>query len=180
MSLRDRRALGAAAVATALLGLAWLWFRPVPSAVGTASTEERAQGKAGAIPRIDLARIDASRSPSGAGDIDVFQFGAPSTKIVVRATPPPPVVTPPVVANGPDVADAPTPVPVMNVHYIGTVADKKGLKVVVLMTDRKEILTGRAGDWVANRLKIVSIGVESVDVQDMGSDHVRRIPLRAN
>jgi hypothetical protein len=26
----------------------------------------------------------------------------------------------------------------------------------------------------------VSIGLESVDVQDLGSDHVRRIPLRAN
>ena len=68
----------------------------------------------------------------------------------------------------------------MNVKYIGTVADKKGLKVAVLMTDRKEVLTGKAGDVVANRLKIVAIGLESVDVQDMGSDRVRRIPLRAN
>ncbi len=68
----------------------------------------------------------------------------------------------------------------MSVKYIGTVADKKGLKVAVLMTDRKEVLTGKAGDVVANRLKIVAIGLESVDVQDMGSDRVRRIPLRAN
>jgi hypothetical protein len=68
----------------------------------------------------------------------------------------------------------------MNVKYIGSVADKRGLKVAVLMTDRKEVLTGRAGDVVANRLKIVNIGLESVDVQDLGSDRVRRIPLRAN
>lgn len=77
-------------------------------------------------------------------------------------------------------APTPTPVPAMNVKYIGSVADKKGLKVAVLMTDRREVLTGKAGDLVANRLKIVSIGLESVDIQDVGSDHIRRIPLRAN
>ncbi len=163
-----------------LLGLAWVWLRPAPAVVGAPATGERTQAKGGQIPRIDLARIDRKPTPSGAGETDVFQFGAPSTKIVMRATAPPLVMNPSMVASGPDVAAAPTPVPAMNVKYIGTVADKKGLKVAVLMTDRKEVLTGKAGDLVANRLRIVSIGLESVDIQDIGSDHIRRIPLRAN
>ena len=52
--------------------------------------------------------------------------------------------------------------------------------MAILLTDRQEILTGRSGDVVANRLKIVSIGLESVDVQDVGASGVRRLPLKGN
>jgi hypothetical protein len=176
----SQRAIVLGVAALAALGLAWAWLRPAPAPVGRAAGEDPRQAKGDRIPRIDLARIDTKLEPSGAGDTDVFQFGAPSAKIALQATPPPVVVNPSTVAGGPDVAPTPTPVPVMNVKYIGTVADKKGLKVAVLMTDQKEVLTGKAGDVVANRLKIVSIGLESVDLQDLGSDHIRRIPLRAN
>jgi hypothetical protein len=66
----------------------------------------------------------------------------------------------------------------LNVHFIGTLEVKKNnLLVAVLVTDQKEVLTGKPGDIVANRLRIIRIGLESVDVQDMGSDSVRRIPL---
>jgi hypothetical protein len=136
-------------------------------------------GKASPLPRIALSRLDAQVAPTAAGETDVFQFGAPSTKMVPGATPRPVEASAPV-TMAPVESPTPPPVPVMNVKYIGSVDDKRGLKVAVLMTDRKEVLTGRAGDVVANRLKIVSIGLESVDVQDVGSDHVRRIPLRAN
>jgi hypothetical protein len=180
VSVRDRRAIGGAAGVALLAGVGWIWLRPAPTTVSGPAAEERADAKASQVPRIDLARLDQKPAPSGAGETDVFQFGAPSTKIVLRATPPPVVMNPSMVAPGPDVVPTPTPVPAMNVKYIGSVADKKGLKVAVLMTDRKEVLTGKAGDLVANRLKIVSIGLESVDIQDVGSDHIRRIPLRAN
>ena len=33
---------------------------------------------------------------------------------------------------------------------------------------------------VANRFRIVKIGLESVDIQEVGSDQVRRIPLKGN
>jgi hypothetical protein len=69
----------------------------------------------------------------------------------------------------------------LSVKYIGAMEDKKrGLKVAILLTDRQEILTGRAGDVIANRLKIVNIGLESVDVQDVGAQSVRRLPLKGN
>jgi hypothetical protein len=89
---------------------------------------------------------------------------------VALATPPPaPVPT------------GPPPPPPLNVKFIGSVEDKRrGLKVAVLLTDRQEILTGKAGETVANRLKIVTIGLESIDVQDVGASAVRRIPLKGN
>jgi hypothetical protein len=42
------------------------------------------------------------------------------------------------------------------------------------------VLTGQPGEVVGNRFRIVKIGLESVDVQEVGSDQVRRIPLRGN
>ena len=50
----------------------------------------------------------------------------------------------------------------------------------MLMTERKEVLTGQVGEMVANRFRIVQIGLESVDIQEVGSDQVRRIPLKGN
>jgi hypothetical protein len=174
---------GAVVVAIAALGLlwaAWGWLHPAPALVSARPEGETGRAGGEAIPRIDLARIDVGAGPSRAGNTDVFQFGAPSTRVAARPTTPPVVAPEPTLPTGPEPSPVPTPVPAMSVKYIGTVADKKGLKVAVLMTDRKEVLTGKAGDVVANRLKIVAIGLESVDVQDVGSDRVRRIPLRAN
>jgi hypothetical protein len=163
---------------------AWLYMRPrsrslVPLAgvapTGRVETVDE-------VPRIALSRLDVKEPPTSAGGTDIFQFGAPSSKETPQANPaaPPPTMAAGAPMPAPVVSHMAPPAPVMNVKYIGTVADKKGLKVAVLMTDRREVLTGRPGDVVANRLKIVSIGIESVDVQDVGSDHVRRIPLRAN
>jgi hypothetical protein len=187
VKLPNRRGIAAVLIAVTLAVAAWVLLRPrlgPPAPRTAASAGARGAGKSQDLPRIDLARLDEKKPSSGAGDGDIFQYGAPSTHAVQRPPPTtagggnagPPPTPPPVVEASP----TPPPVPVMNVKYIGSVADKKGLKVAVLMTDRKEVLTGRAGDIVANRLKIVSIGLESVDVQDVGSDRVRRIPLRAN
>jgi hypothetical protein len=43
-----------------------------------------------------------------------------------------------------------------------------------------EILTGAEGELVANRYKIVEIGLESVTVSVEGSDSTQKIPLRTN
>jgi hypothetical protein len=163
-----------------------VWFETRPEAAGPAapsgSPSRRRPDPVENVPHIALSRLDAKAPAARAGDTDIFEFAASSARRgeagSAPAPPPPTTAAAPVAA--PLVSPTPPPVPVMNVKYIGTVADKKGLKVAVLMTDRREVLTGRPGDVVANRLKIVSIGLESVDVQDLGSDHVRRIPLRAN
>jgi hypothetical protein len=71
-------------------------------------------------------------------------------------------------------------VPPLNLKYLGSVENRAGVKVAVLLTDRKEVLTGQAGETVANRYRISRIGLESVDLEDMASGQSRRIPLRGN
>ena len=47
----------------------------------------------------------------------------------------------------------------------------------MFLTDKEEVLTGQAGQLVGNRFRIVRIGLESVDIQEVGSEQTRRIPL---
>ena len=136
------------------------------------------------VPRIDLARLEARSSPPPTGRRDLFAFGsAPSHAAAAVPTPAPaPTATPAASAGaGPDDASAPgARGAAFNVKYIGSVEDKRGLKVAILLTDKREILAGQAGDLLANRIRIVKIGFESVDIQDVGSDRVRRVPLKGN
>jgi hypothetical protein len=175
----------------ALLGLlaaglvAVLLLRPWKDAAPTAVTPagKRGQAAAGNVPAIDLERLKAPHAGSLAGRRDIFRFGPPPTlapRPEQRAenrqpvpTLPPPTVPPMTVATAP-------PVPMMNVKYIGSLENKQGLRVAVLLTDRQEVLTGQTGEVVANRFKIVKIGYESIDIQDLGSDRVRRIPYKGN
>jgi hypothetical protein len=68
----------------------------------------------------------------------------------------------------------------MNLKFIGSVGNAEGVKVAVLVTERNEVLTGQRGDVVANRYRIANIGIESVDVEDVGTGQSRRIPLKGN
>jgi hypothetical protein len=128
------------------------------------------------LPRIGLDRLQKPYGGIEMGKRDIFDFGPPPP------TPPPPPAPPTPIPTA--VAEA-TPMaptlPPMNVKYIGSLADnEKGVKVAVLLNDRREVLTGGVGEVVANRFRIVSIGLESVDLQDMGSNRVQRIPLKGN
>jgi hypothetical protein len=173
---------GLALAAAASVG--WVVLRDASPAVApAASAAEASTGtvKRGPdLPRIDLARLDRPRPDSGVGRRDLFDFATPPP------TPPPPMPSAPPVAVAeetppPVTVPTPPPQPPQNNKYIGSIDEgKKGLKVAVLMTDRKEVLTGQVGEVVANRYRIVKIGLESVDVQDVGSEQVRRIPLKGN
>ena len=105
--------------------------------------------------------------------------------------PPPPVrrpSAPPGAAGGSGGCPAARPrrpsvtpsLPPLNLKYIGSVENKAGVKVAVLVTDRREVLTGQAGEVVANRYRIARIGLESVDLEDVSSGQSRRIPLKGN
>ncbi len=177
LSRREIVLLGLVGVGALVLIVRWLW--PVDAAAGaTAALADPGP----AVPRIDLARLDKLPSSSDAGRRNLFAFGAavredPEPRVFVPT--PPPVTTPP---NGAALAAArsPTPgLPPLNVKYIGSVENATGVKVAVLVTDRKEVLTGQAGQLVANRYRVAHIGLESVDLEDVSTGQSRRLPLRA-
>ncbi len=70
--------------------------------------------------------------------------------------------------------------PPLKLWFIGSVENKAGVKVAVLVTDKREVLTGQAGQMVANRYRIARIGLESVDLEDVASGQSRRVPLKGN
>jgi hypothetical protein len=173
---------GAAAVLA--LGLAaafYFWARSgTPSTASADGTAPRGPagpvGTESDVPRIDLGRLESPKDRSGAGRRDLFDFGvppAPPPPPATVATPVPEVAGPPL----PPPPPTPTPLPPLTVRYVGAIEDKRGLRVAVFLTDKEEVLTGQAGQLVGNRFRIVRIGLESVDIQEVGSDQTRRIPL---
>ena len=183
------RAQQGAAGAVLVVGLAvalYFWARSGPpstaSADGAAAGGGGGAGPVGAepeVPRIDLARLDARKvTEPGMGRRDLFDFGVASREVgsdgdAVTVATPPPFVGP----AAPTPPPTPTPLPPLNIRYVGAIEDKRGLKVAVFLTDREEVLTGQAGQLVGNRFRIVRIGLESVDIQEVGSEQTRRIPL---
>ena len=172
-------------LALVALGVAALVLQRLNNPAGTPAARARSEPLPPPVPRIDLARLSAERPDSGAGERDLFQFGAaPRSKddeeelpIVTVPVPTPQPVLPVDGASGPaGVASLPP----LSLKYLGSVENRAGVKVAVLLTDRKEVLTGRAGDTVANRYRIARIGLESVDLEDVASGQSRRIPLRGN
>lgn len=185
-SYRLRPEVGLFAVALLVLG-GWSWSRATGvrslASFGLGAAEPRSAEPS--LPRIALDRLE--REPPETDETqmrDPFRFGQakPPSSAAGGATPaPPPSLAPPPVDAGPALPPPPPTLPPFGVKFVGAIEQKGGLKVAVLLSDeRKEVLTGREGDTVANRLKIVKIGLESVDVQDVGSERVRRIPLKGN
>jgi hypothetical protein len=148
---------------------------PGPAAPVRAGERSRPGPAESPLPVIGFDRIANPPPAPGLGARDLFDFGAPPPTPEPPPTPKPreeeaaPVVTVP----------TPTPLPPLNIKYIGAV-ERRGVKVAMLMTERSEVLTGQAGETVGNRFRIVKIGLESVDIQELGSDQVRRIPLKGN
>jgi hypothetical protein len=169
-----------AVAGAAVLLLAWgLMPGDAPGPATPVRAGERARPAAveSPLPVIGLARIANPAPAPGLGSRDLFDFAAPPPPPISsprpRSTemdnePPPPITVP-----------TPTPLPPLNIKYIGAV-ERRGMKVAMLMTERGEVLTGQAGDVVGNRFRIVKIGLESVDIQEVGSEQVRRIPLKGN
>ena len=186
LSRREKGLLGLVALAAvAVTGWALRHSDAAPAVLGKPRTTRSLPS----VPRIDLARIDAPRGENLAGRRDLFAFGRAAEPEEDRT--PPPVVAPPLVSPGaggapgmPGDAVASLPVtpslPPLKLWFIGSVENKAGVKVAVLVTDRREVLTGQAGQIVANRYRIARIGLESVDLEDVSSGQSRRIPLKGN
>jgi hypothetical protein len=137
------------------------------------------------VPIIDLGRLQHEAAGLEAGERDVFAFGgsgpsvalagAPSVPVPAPA-PPPAMVAPPAsgaAGVGPGTGGfAPLPF-----KFIGRVKAPSGVMVAALLTDSKEVITGREGDMVALRYRVAHIGEESVDLVDVISGREQRIRL---
>src|SRR5262249_44864513 len=127
---------------------------------GTPAARARAEPLPPAVARIDLARLRAERPETAAGKRDLFRFGSgvrdsdDLAQLPPVDTHPDPQPTPAI-----DTAYAPPApsLPPLNLKYLGSVENRAGVKVAVLLTDRREVLTGRAGELVANRYRIARI-----------------------
>jgi hypothetical protein len=168
-----------AVLALAVLAAGWLWLArdDAPASPAPARGSRAARGRAVEIPRIDVARLTEPRPPASVGKRDLFAFGAGPGKPADAESSPPLTTT---TATPVTLPAGPPPAPPMNLKYIGNLESKQGLKVAVLLTDRREVLTGQVGELLANRFRIVKIGLESVDIQEVADGRVRRIPLRGN
>lgn len=73
--------------------------------------------------------------------------------------------------------------PRIDLKFAGLVETKTlggAIKKYAVLLDGTEILTGAEGDLVANRYRIVQIGLESVTVGVAGSNDTQLIPLQSN
>jgi hypothetical protein len=183
--VKDRRRYLLAAVLLPILGWALLRLRagaPAPAAQGEAASGRRTAAQKEAIPEIGLERLNRLGGEVAVGDRDIFAFderrlarGGPAGGDLptVIVTPPPSVeVAPP----PPTVAPSPPPARI-NLKYVGIVESERGARAALFVTERNEVLVGQAGDVVAHRYKVVKIGLESVDMQEVGTDRVQRIPF---
>jgi hypothetical protein len=111
----------------------------------------------------------ASRNP--------FRFGEPPPppppppRPIVQAPPqppPPPVVQTPPQPQGP---------PAISLKFVGVMQLPNGTKVAAL-TDGRGTMTGREGDVIDGRYRIVRIGVESIVMEYVDGKGRQTIPLR--
>jgi len=174
-----------------LLAAAFLVYRTLSPSTPRATPPSR-QGRTADgsdIPRIGLDRLASMAPQAKAGRRDLFTFGSALSaddddEGEQAGDPPdsskePPVV--PVATPNPQVTPPLAPrLVAINLKYVGSLESAGGLKVAVLLTDRNEILYGQVGQQVANRFKILRIGLESVEVLDEGSGQSRRIPFKGN
>ena len=173
MVKREKVLVGAVA-GLGLVALALFLMRPGRPVVSGAPTSPRAAPAEAQVPRIALGRVGEPRGDAEVGRRDIFDFGRPPT--------PPPTPPPPTVAAMPTPPPEPTPTPLppLTVKYMGSLEAKKGIKVAFFLTDKREVLQGQVGDTVMNRFRVVKIGLESVDIQELGTSQLRRLPLRGN
>jgi hypothetical protein len=86
-----------------------------------------------------------------------------------------PGATQPVVPTGPP---PPPPPPPINLKYFGTAIRANGTQQAFLLNGEGVYLAS-VGDIVARKYKIVSIGANSIQVEDLQNDNTQSLPLQA-
>jgi hypothetical protein len=174
-----RRQLGLLALLVGVALLLWFWGFRSPVAAPSAS-RDKAETQVAALD--DVAPIGLDRlariggASDGENDADLLPKGGSATASAGPAAASQTAPTPPVEPAVPPTPIEPTPPP-MNLRFIGAVEVRSGVWVASLLTDHKELLLGKEGEIVANRYRIVKIGLQSVDLLETASGRQQRVKL---
>lgn len=133
------------------------------------------------VPAIGLDRLRLKDAANRAPSRDVFKYGRdaradflPVPTPVIRLEPlPTPLPTP-------EQPPTPTPWPTLNISLIGIVDNGAGRKIGSFVKDGDILLVGQPGQVLANAFRVVRIGTESAEIEELGSGRTRRLPLKTN
>lgn len=167
-------ALSLAAVSLAV----YEWHVSGKPPVGLDMGAVKAAGNAEPVPWIDLDRLKVDRPKLPLGRRDIFQWVA--TPMPLPVTPVPAAEQTEDPSLTPTPTAPPPPPPPLPLKYIGVIQEKGKPKIAVLMSDQKEIMPGHEGDLLAGRYRIVKIGLESVEMEDVTTAQKQTIALRGN
>ena len=135
------------------------------------------------VPAIGLDRLGRPDPPAAPPSRDVFKFGRGS-RADLNPVPTPVIKLPPLASATPFPTPAaeptPTPWPPLNVTLIGIVDNGAGRKIASFVRDGEILLVGQAGQVLGNAFRVIRIGAESAEIEEMGSGRTRRLPLKTN
>ena len=152
---------GAAAL-VALLVIA----RPVfnPPAVPAQQASNPTTTRTGALPVVPVVDLNLDRLKTAGRELpvsqrDPFRFRPKAPPPVQRVQTPPPVFAPPAPAG-------PPPVPAIPLRYIGTWSTGN-LKTAVFRDDRGNVFSGKEGEILEGRYRVLRIGPDSVVLEHL-------------
>lgn len=175
-----RRELSAGLLLVVMAALGWYAF------LRQGDTPEKAalRLEAGSeVPAIGLDRVGRPGPGAAPPSRDVFKFGRESRADLnpvptpVMKLSPLPLPTP---FPAPETDPTPTPWPALNVTLIGIVDNGTGRKIASFVKDGEILLVGQPGQVLGNAFRVLRIGAESAEIEELGSGRTRRLPLKTN
>ena len=135
------------------------------------------------VPAIGLDRLRRPGFGTAPPLRDVFKFGRES-RADLHPVPAPVIKLPPLPSPTPFPTPAPeptpTPWPTLNVTLIGIVDNGAGRKIASFVKDGEILLVGQPGQVLGNAFRVIRIGAESAEIEELGSGRIRRLPLKTN
>jgi hypothetical protein len=158
------------------LGSRALWLASDPVAKAVLRLDAGAE-----MPEIARGRLGRSAGGVAPPERDVFKFGrdsradlapVPTPRILLPAIPEPAPF--PTVESPP----TPTPWPLLDLSLIGIVDNGQGRSIGSFLKDGEILLVGQPGQVLGNAFRVIRIGAESAEIEELGSGRTRRLPLR--
>jgi hypothetical protein len=131
-----------------------------PGPRNAAANAAQAQGDPQAPLDVRIEALSAERPEPEKTGRNPFQFRA-------KPAPPPPATATNALSGmvSPMLPAGPPPAPPITLKYIGLVQKAGGIKVAVLSDGRSQPVYGQQGDILLGSYRIVSIGVESIELE---------------